>query len=70
MSQLKSVVRDASEKTVARLVSVDTDDAFLDDLKKWIDNRAAEGAFCRLTVTVRNGKAVYAVVERERDFKR
>ena len=55
---------------LARLIPVDTDDAFLDDLKKWIDNRAASGSFCKLTITVRDGKAVYAVVERERDFKR
>jgi hypothetical protein len=55
---------------MARLMPVDTDDAFLDDLKKWIDNRADPGVYCRLTITVRAGKAVYSLVERERDFKR
>jgi len=57
-------IKTYGETARAHLTAVDTEQAFVDDLTKWINNRISSGTYCRLSVSIQGGKVEKASIER------
>ena len=53
-----------------KLVVVDTEAAFVQDLVRFLNNRARAGTYIRVSAIIRNGMVERVTVEREYDVKR
>ena len=58
------MVRDSCGTAIARLMPVDTDRAFIDDLIRWCEKRIDERVIAELVINVNRGKVSVTSIRR------